>query len=268
MNAGDGFTALLWFTEALRLDAGPPEHEEPHRQRIAALEQGLPRPEQLWVHDGAVNAIRFSPDGSRVLTAGEDGKVHLWNSETGEAVFAPWSLGGAVTHAVFSSDGRRVAAAGRDGTAEVWDAVSGQALTPPLSHSGPVRWIDFSPDGRQVVTAAGKTARVWEVVHVAKPQAVWELPHDDAVNVARFSPDGRWLATAGDEGVVHIWDAAKRRPTSLVLPHDRAVLCLAFQRRQQADRQRQLRSHRAGLERRRWRLYRPAPAPSRPRGPC
>ncbi|MGH7172763.1 MAG: WD40 repeat domain-containing serine/threonine protein kinase, partial [Gemmataceae bacterium] len=115
MNAGDGFTALLWFTEALRLDAGEPEHEEAHRQRIAALEQGLPRPEQLWVHDGAVNEIRFSPDGSRVLTAGQDGKVHLWNSETGQAVFAPWNEGGAVTHAVFSRDGRRVAAAGRDG---------------------------------------------------------------------------------------------------------------------------------------------------------
>ncbi len=83
MNAGDGFTALLWFTEALRLDPGTPEHEEAHRQRIAALVQGLPRLAQLWVHDGAVNEARFSPDGSRVLTAGDDGKVHLWDSETG-----------------------------------------------------------------------------------------------------------------------------------------------------------------------------------------
>src|SRR5579875_2355606 len=46
MNAGDGFTALLWFTEALRLDAGKSEQEGAHRQRIAALVQGLPRPQQ------------------------------------------------------------------------------------------------------------------------------------------------------------------------------------------------------------------------------
>jgi eukaryotic-like serine/threonine-protein kinase len=226
MNAGDGFTALLWFTEALRLDPGPAEHEEPHRQRIAALTQGLPRPEQLWVHDGAVNDIRFSPDGSRVLTAGNDGKVHLWDSETGEAVFPPWTVGGTVTHAVFSADGRRIAAAGRNGTARVWDTASGQPLTPPLSHNGPIRWIDFSPDGRQVVTAAGKAARVWDVA-TGKPLP-GALHHDDQVNVALFSPDGRWLATAGDDGLVHIWDAANRQPTTLVLPHDRAVLCLAF----------------------------------------
>ncbi|HTU21447.1 MAG TPA: protein kinase [Gemmataceae bacterium] len=228
MNSGDGFTALLWFTEALRLDAGPPEHERPHRQRIAALEQGLPRPELLWVHEGAVNEIRFSPDGRRVLTAGEDGKVHLWDSESGQAVFPPWNEGGAVTQALFSSDGRRIAAAGRNGAVHIWDAASGQPLMPALSHRGAVRGIDFSPDDRQIVTASGKAARVWDVAEGAKPLAAWELKHDDAVNVALFSPDGRWLATAGDDGVVRIWDAANHQPTPIVLSHERAVLCLAF----------------------------------------
>jgi WD40 repeat protein/serine/threonine protein kinase/tetratricopeptide (TPR) repeat protein len=226
INAGDGFTALLWFTEALRLDANTPEHAETHRQRIAALEQSLPRPKQLWVHEGSVNEIAFSPAGSRVLTAGEDGKIYLWDSETGQEAAQPLSAGGPVEQAVFSRDGKRIAAASRGGTARVWDAVNGTALTPPLSLGAKPRWIDFSPDGRQVVTASGETARVWDV---ATGQALpGELRHKDAVNAALFSPDGRWLATAGDDGLVRLWPSANRQSAAVVVSHDRAVLCLAF----------------------------------------
>jgi eukaryotic-like serine/threonine-protein kinase len=226
MNAGDGFTALLWFTEALRLDAGNPEQEQTHRQRIAALEQELPRPQQLWVHEDAVNETRFSPDGSRVLTAGDDGKVYLWDSKTGKEANAPLNAGSSVIFAVFSRDGRRIAAASRDGMARIWD-ISGSGASPVvLIPGGRLRWLDFSPDGRQLVTASGKTARVWDVA-TGKP-LLEEFSHIGAVNMALFSPDGRWLATAGDDGQVHLWDAAARKAKPVVLDHDRAVLYLAF----------------------------------------
>ncbi|MHB1425463.1 MAG: protein kinase domain-containing protein [Gemmataceae bacterium] len=226
MNAGDGFTALLWFTEALRLDSAALEHEEAHRQRIAALEQGLPRPKQLWLHEGAVNDTSFSPDGRRVLTADGDGKIYLWDSETGQAALAPLNAGGSVVQAIFSRDGRRIAAISRDDTARVWDAANGAPLTTPLPLVGKPRWIDFSPDGRQMVAACGDLARVWDVA-TGQPLP-GDLHHSGAVNVALFSPDGRWLATAGDDGLVRLWNAADRKASAVVFSHDRAVLCLAF----------------------------------------
>jgi WD40 repeat protein/Flp pilus assembly protein TadD len=227
MNAGDGFTALLWFTEALRLDAGPAEHEEPHRQRIAALLHGLPRLAAVWVHEDGVNGAYFSADGSRILTAGDDNKVHLWDSETGKTAAPPMSHAGPVVRAVFSADGRRIASASLDGTARVWEAATGQPLTPPLQHKAPVHWIEFSPDGRQVVTAgAGGAARVWDVA--TGKQLLGELAHVGEVIQAVYSPDGRRLATAGEDGLVHFWDAATRKPLPVVLLHDRAVRCLCF----------------------------------------
>jgi WD40 repeat protein/Flp pilus assembly protein TadD len=227
MNAGDGFTALLWFAEALRLDPGTREHEASHRERIAALEHTLPRPAQLWVEDESINEARFSPDGRRVLTAGDDGKVHLWDSETGEKTTPPLRHAGPVLRAVFRPDGRHVATASHDRTARVWDTATGKAVTPPLKHDAPVNWVDFSPDGRQVVTAgAGERAWVWEVASGERLSG--ELKHPGGVNQAVFSPDGRWLATAGEDGLARLWDAATRKPTSVVLLHDRAVLCLGF----------------------------------------
>jgi WD40 repeat protein len=236
MNAGDGFTALLWFTEALRLDPGTVEHEKPHRERIAALMDTLPKLSQVWVHDGSVNEAHFSPDGSRVLTAGDDGKASLWDSETGEASSPPMTHAGPVLRAIFSPDGRLVATASQDRTARVWDAKTGQPLTPPLRHNGPVRWIDFSPDGKQLATvAAGDKTRVWDIATggrggVTPPLPIGELQRDGEVSQAVFSPDGRWLSTAGEDGVVQLWDAATRKPSSVVLLHDRAVLCIAFSR--------------------------------------
>jgi WD40 repeat protein len=229
MNAGDGFTALLWFTEALRLDHGTLEHKETHRERIAALEQELPKPAQLWVHEGAVNDTRFSPDGSTVLTVGEDGKVHLWNTGTGqEAVEPPLTAPSPILFAVFSRDGRRIAASCRDGSALIWDIAPPRsaALALRVGTGEKVNWLDFSPDGRQLVTASGKAARVWDVA-TGKPLP-GELRHNGTVNVALFSPDGKWIATGGDDSIVHLWNSADRKPSPIVLSHDRAVLCLAF----------------------------------------
>jgi WD40 repeat protein/Flp pilus assembly protein TadD len=226
MNDGDGFTALLWFTEALRLDLDTAERERAHRERIAAVLHGLPRLTSIWVHDGSVNDSRFSPDGSRVLTAGDDGKAHLWDSETGESAAPALTHAGPVLRAIFSRDGSRIATASRDSTARVWDATTGKPVTPPLTHDGPVRWVDFSPDGRQLLTVAGSAARLWDAS--TGERLPGELRHDDAVTQARFSPDGRQIATAGEDGLVYFWDAASRRRSRRVLTHDRAVCCLAF----------------------------------------
>ncbi len=248
MNAGDGFTALLWFTEALRLDPGTAEHEKPHRERIAALMDGLPKLSQVWVHEGSVNEAHFSPDGRRVLTAGDDGRAYLWDSETGEAVTPPMTHAGPVLRAIFSRDGRRLATASQDRTARVWDAKTGQALTPPLAHNGPVRWIDFSPDGTQVATvSAGESARVWDV-STGKP-LTGELNHDGEVTQIVFSPDG---ALAGD-------GRRRRHSSPLGRGHAETVLRDAVARschslpglqpRQQADRHRQRRPQRPRLGR-------------------
>jgi WD40 repeat protein/Flp pilus assembly protein TadD len=247
MNAGDGFTALLWFTEALRLDAGTLEQEQTHRQRIAALLQGLPRPAQLWVHDGPVTETRFSPDGSRVLTAGEDGKIHLWDSETGQETIPPLVEGGMVTFALFSRDGHRIAAGSSEGTARVWDAHSGRPVTPLLSlnrrdagATQPARWLEFSPDGRLLATVGGGEVRLWDVVSGRRLPSLTPNPSPPGggrgegvrstggINVAVFSPDGRWLATGGDDGTIRLWDVAKRQAGSVITAHEGAVLCLAF----------------------------------------
>lgn len=54
----------------------------------------------LWV-----SSVAFSPDGHRLPVAGGDGKVQMWNLDTGQPMGAPLTHHFSVHTVAFSSDG-------------------------------------------------------------------------------------------------------------------------------------------------------------------
>jgi tetratricopeptide (TPR) repeat protein len=150
----------------------------------------------------------FSPDGRRVLTAGDDKAARVWDAETGQPVTGPLRHDHFIWQGSFSPDGRRVLTASHDTTARVWDAATGQPVTPPMQHAGsPVYGASFSPDGRRVVTAGQDgTARVWDAA-TGQPVSP-PLLHEDGVMQASFSADGRRVLTLSQQGKARVWEVA------------------------------------------------------------
>ena len=109
----------------------------------------------------------FNADGTRLVTAGIDGTVRVWDTATGQAQFILMGHDGQVLAAEFAPDGQRLATCGWDNTIRIWD------LTPGAN--------------------AGK-----EIVHIERDNSV--------VGVA-FSPDGERLATGTLDGAIELWDA-------------------------------------------------------------
>lgn len=72
---------------------------------------------------GTVTSAAFSPDGSRVVTASEDGTARVWEAASGRELAVLRGHTDAVTFVKFDHDGSRVLTASEDATARIWDSV-------------------------------------------------------------------------------------------------------------------------------------------------
>ncbi len=71
-----------------------------------------------------------------------------------------------------------------------------------------MKGLAISPDRQWMVSASfDYTVVVWTTNSIAAKSTLYG--HEAAVNVAAFSPDGSQLATAGDDGLILLWDMAE-----------------------------------------------------------
>ncbi len=175
-----------------------------------------------------VHSVAFSPDGQRVVTGSQDGRVKVWDAASGKKLLTLTGHSNAVNCAAFSSEGRRIVTGSADQTARVWDAASGKELLILKGHTNGIRSVAFSPDGRRIATGGNWwMAKVWEA---ASGEELLTLGgHYGAVNVA-FSPDGRRVATccAGGIGTAAVWDAASGKQLFTLKGHSNGFNSVAF----------------------------------------
>jgi len=78
-------------------------------------------------HSGAVNDISFNRDGSRIITAGQDGTVRLWDTVSGRALLVLDAHAQGVRSARLIGDDRELLTVGRDGRVLGWLALDRQS---------------------------------------------------------------------------------------------------------------------------------------------
>jgi len=153
-------------------------------------------------HRKPVTSLTFSPDGTRLATASEDGAVRLWQVPSGEPITTLTGHTGLVTDLAFSPDGTRLATASKDGTVRLWSMSSGD---PIATLTGYVDAVVFTPDGSRLATAGSDgTTRLWDV---PSGEPITTLTgHTGLVTDLAFSPDGTRLATASTDRTARLWN--------------------------------------------------------------
>jgi eukaryotic-like serine/threonine-protein kinase len=181
-------------------------------------------------HADAALSVAWSPDGSRIASAGRDKTVHVWNARTGELLREFAKHTDAVTSVAWSTDGTRLASASLDQSVRIWNADTGGLLQNLQGHIDGVTSVSWNRDGSQLVSGSSdRTARIWDA---KTGQLVRELkaPTGLVTSVA-WSSDGSRIASAGGrlgKGEVRIWDAESGKLLRTIADHKDIVTSVAW----------------------------------------
>jgi len=165
-----------------------------------------------------LKSLRASPDGTRTISHGADGRARVWDAATGAPVLSAIGLNTAADATVdLSRDGRTVLLfpeSVRDGpaTISVW---RGTATRPPQRHRVEGR-RDFaasriSPDGRFGCLSLWPDVRAY-VYDIATGRVVLDAPANGDVYVHLFSPDMRHYYALTENGWLHGWSLETGAP--------------------------------------------------------
>jgi len=149
-------------------------------------------------HDAAVFALAFSPDGSRLLGAYDDGTARIWNVKTQKTERVIQADAEAVRSVSYDGSGARLATAGADGTIRIWPVDGGPAVT-LVGHEGPVNSAEFNHRGDRIVSGGvDRSVRVWDTTDGELLVVLHR--HEGAVSGVDFNRSGTRVVSAGDDG--------------------------------------------------------------------
>jgi WD40 repeat protein/serine/threonine protein kinase len=153
---------------------------------------------------GGVHHVAYSPDGERVVTAGSDHTVRVWDANTREQLYSCTGHTGRVMCVAFSPDGTQLASSDVDGMVWMWrpeqGLVTGRQF--PRHHQAHVRWVAWAPSGSALATCdIDGLVVIWDAT-TGKRLREWKFP--GWVNMVAFAADGRHLLTANGNGTIYV----------------------------------------------------------------
>jgi WD40 repeat protein len=155
-------------------------------------------------HTSAVHCIAVSGDGQVLASGGSDGKIKLWNLETGTLVRSLTGHQGAVQALAISPDGRQLISATQDAKLGIWDLEQGQLMAMVSAHTEAITSLAMNWESNLLITGSlDRTAKIWDVQ--TRESVATLTGHQAAVNSVAIRRSGELLATASADGTIHIW---------------------------------------------------------------
>lgn len=157
-------------------------------------------------HERWVNAVCYSPDGKKFLSAGEDGIVKEWNTISGECVATYGEALSAAACVCYSPDGKKIAVGYKDEMIREWGITDQKDyLETYAGHEGEITSVCYSLDGTYLFShSTDGTSKQWET-ESGECLITFE-GHTGSVPFIVNPKDQSQIASGSDDGTIRIWN--------------------------------------------------------------
>ena len=159
-------------------------------------------------HSGGITRLALQPGREATLaSAGEDGRVVLWDVVSGEQTTLLGTENGWVEHLAWTPDGKVLASAARK-TISLWRGTVSLGIWYDARRQ--VLAMAWAPDSRRLATAANKGLYLWRMQDArdgsSEPMQLLSFP--GAPVALAWRPNGRALAVGTQDGFLQVWRQA------------------------------------------------------------
>lgn len=166
-----------------------------------------PTPDCEFRHGAPLRHVAVTPDGARLLTAGDDACIRVWNLKTGALLATLRDHEKTVREVAVSPDGGWLVSGGDDGRVVLWSLRELRRERVLGTHTTGVETVAWSPKGRWIATGARYSdVRVWTL----DEGLVLTIEDDGRHESLTFSADDRLLYLPQKLKLV-VWDLEEKK---------------------------------------------------------
>jgi WD40 repeat protein len=184
------------------------------------------------------NALVFTRDGKRLVSAAEDKVIRVWDWQAGVTVSTIYGqvqpgYEGMITALAQSQDGRWLAAGGymtvpgeQGFVIRLYDFTTGKIVALLRGHSDRMNALAFSPEGDRLISGSlDKTAIIWDLQNRRLAQRL--KGHTDRVDGVGFTLDGQRAVTSSHDHTLKLWSISDGNEIATLTGHKDKVTTLA-----------------------------------------
>jgi len=169
-----------------------------------------------------------APKGIVLVSCSNNGKVTLWDANTGYSLRSFDSKGYNPASMALSLNGRALVMGSDIGKASVWEVDSGRLqLRVEEKVTGIPIAVAIAPDGSTFLSGFGTTAYLWDVKENVQMQSF--DGHKGQINSVAFQPhDPSYFVTGSDDHEVKLWRVGREKAVCTLGFHQNPVLSVAL----------------------------------------
>ncbi|KAM3857090.1 PWP2 small subunit processome component [Diretmus argenteus] len=158
-------------------------------------------------HFNNMASLAYSPDGQYIVTGGDDGKVKVWNTNSGLCFVTFTEHTSSITNVTFTSSGFVIVSASLDGTVRAYDLHRYRNFR-TFASPRPAQFSSLAVDVSGELVSAGAMDSFEIFIWSMQTGRLLEIlsGHEGPVSCLCFSPVQSILASASWDRTVRLWD--------------------------------------------------------------